>query len=111
MEDNNLNVFGDEEIFSKVEELMSKLRKNQKLQELSEQNGLSIKNTVKLTDEAIDNIAVSIVSLLLAKRQHDVRYRELVLAGMNHRKLKTELVNAYKNQANAMISKYKAAKL
>jgi hypothetical protein len=111
MGETEINVFGDEEIFSKVEKIMSDLRKNQKLQELSEQNGLSVKNTAKLTDEAINNIAVTIVALLLAKRQHDPRYSMLVKAGMQKRSLKTEIVNAYKNQANGMITKYKAAKL
>jgi hypothetical protein len=101
------NNISDEVIFSKVSELMTKLKQNQQLQELAEKNGLNIKNTVKLTDDSIDNIAVSVVSLLLAKRANDSRYKTLVCTGVKKRSLKTDIINTYKNQANQLISRYK----
>lgn len=107
-----LNAVGfDEEIFTKVETLMNQLRKNQKIQELSEQNGLQVKNSVRLTDDSINNIAVAIVSLLLAKKSNDPRYKKLVRTGIKKRSLKTEIINDYKNQANQMIGRYRASRL
>lgn len=99
----------DEEILIKVGELFSKMEANNKLQRLAKDNGLSVKNTVELTEEAKDNLAVSIVSLLLAKRENDVRYKTLTRVGLQKRSLKAEIVNAYKEQAMALISRYKTA--
>lgn len=103
----NTNIISDDEIFSKVTQLMSKLKTNQQLQELSEKNGLNVKNAVKLTDDTIENVAVSVTALLLAKRDNDPRYRNLVRMGMEKRSLKTEIINTYKNQANQLIERYK----
>ena len=106
--DENVTNISDEVIFSKVGELLNKLKSNQQLQELAEKNGLEVKNTVKLTDDAINNVAISVVSLLLAKRENDPRYRKLVNAGIQKRSLKTEIINTYKNQANQLIERYKS---
>ncbi|MGN1086455.1 MAG: hypothetical protein ACI4Q5_05415, partial [Porcipelethomonas sp.] len=67
------------------------------------------KNSVKLTDDTIDNVAISVVSLLLAKRENDPRYQRLVNTGIQKRSLKTEIINAYKTQANQLINRYKAS--
>lgn len=106
--DENVTNISDEEIFSKVGELLNKLKSNQQLQELAEKNGLEVKNTVKLTDDAINNVAISVVSLLLAKRENDPRYQKLVNTGIQKRSLKTEIINTYKNQANQLIERYKS---
>lgn len=97
----------DDVIFSKVGELMERLAKNQQLQNLAEQNGLDIKNTIKLTDDTVNNIAVSVIAMLLAKRDNDSRYNNLVQAGIQKRSIKTDIINTYKDQANQMINKYK----
>lgn len=103
----NTNIITDDVIFSKVSTLMEKLKSNQQLQALAEKNGLDIKNSVKLTDDTVENIAVSVVALLLAKRSNDPRYNRLVNTGVQKRSLKTEIINTYKNQANQLIEKYK----
>lgn len=91
-------------IFSKVQELLSKLEENQQLQKLAKENGLPVKNGVDLTEDTMNNIAVSVVSLLLAKQSGDPDYKRLVQTGVQKRSLKTELVNRYKNQANQLIA-------
>jgi hypothetical protein len=103
----NITKIDDEVIFSHVSTLMERLRSNQKLQQLAEDNGLDIKNSVKLTDDTIDNVAISVIALLLAKRDGDVRYSKLVQTGVQKRSLKTEIVNSYKSQAKQLIEKYK----
>ena len=94
----------NEVIFSKVQELLSKLEENQQLQKLVKENGLPVKNGVDLTEDTMNNIAVSVVSLLLAKQSGDPDYKRLVQTGVQKRSLKTELVNRYKNQANQLIA-------
>ena len=94
----------NEVIFSKVQELLSKLEENQQLQKLAKENGLHVKNGVDLTEDTMNNIAVSVVSLLLAKQSGDPDYKRLVQTGVQKRSLKTELVNRYKNQANQLIA-------
>ena len=106
--DENVTNISDEVIFYKVGELLNKLKSNQQLQELAEKNGLEVKNTVKLTDDTINNVAISVVSLLLAKRENDPRYQKLVNTGIQKRSLKTEIINTYKNQANQLIERYKS---
>jgi hypothetical protein len=107
-EEFNTNVNEDEEIFSKVEELMNRLTKNQKLQALAEKNGLDVKNSIKLTDDSINNVAISVISLLLAKRSNDSRYKTLVNTGIQKRTLKTEIINDYKAQSIQLINRYKS---
>lgn len=101
----------NEVIFSKVQELLSKLEENQQLQKLAKENGLPVKNGVDLTEDTMNNIAVSVVSLLLAKQSGDPDYKRLVQTGVQKRSLKTELVNRYKNQANQLIAECREKRL
>ena len=98
---------GNEEIFSKVGQIMTKLEQNKQLQKLALENGLDVKNTIQLTEETTNNIAVAVVALSLAKEANDPDYSALVRAGLSHRKIKTDVINKYKNQANQMIAAYK----
>lgn len=94
-------------IFSRVGDVMRKLKQNQKLQALAKENGLDVKNTVEFTEDTINNIVVAIVALTLAQRDNDPDYAALVRAGMSHRGIKTRLINKYKDQANQLITAYK----
>lgn len=94
-------------IIDKVGEIMRKLHENQKLQQLAAANGLDVKNTINFTEDAVNNIAVSVAALMLAKQQGDTDYAALVRAGMGHRKIRTDLINKYKDQANQIITAYK----
>lgn len=98
----------DEEIIEKVGELFSQMEANERLQKLATDNGLDVKNTISLTEEAKNNLAVTIVSLLLAKRDNDVRYTTLVKVGLQKRSIKTAIVNSYKDQAIALIDRYRS---
>ena len=98
----------DEDIIKKVDILFSKMEENERLQKLAKANGLDVKNTIELTEDTKNNYAVSIVSLLLAKRENDVRYKTLSRVGLQKRTLKTEIVNAYKDKAMELISRYKS---
>lgn len=102
----DIDHINDEEIFSKVKILMERIKKDQALQELSERNGLDVKNSIRLTDDTSNNIAVAVISLMLAKRAGDPKYKTLSRMGMEKRSLKTEIINTYKNQANQLIAKY-----
>jgi hypothetical protein len=97
----------EEEIFSRVKQLMEKLDKDQELQELTERNGLDVKSTLRLNPTTKDNVAVSIAALLLAKSENDPEYTRLVRLGMDHRSLKADLVDKYKDRAMQIIQKYK----
>lgn len=99
----------DEEIIIKVGDLFSRMEANERLQKLATDNGLDVKNAVTLTEDAKDNLAVTIVSLLLAKRNNDVRYTTLTKVGLQKRSIKTSIVNAYKDEAMELIKKYKSA--
>jgi hypothetical protein len=98
----------DEEIIEKVGDLFSRMEANERLQKLATDNGLDVKNTISLTEEAKNNLAVTIVSLLLAKRDNDVRYTTLVKVGLQKRSIKTSIVNSYKDQAIALIDRYRS---
>lgn len=104
------DLLNDEEIFSKVKTLIERIQKDQQLQELSERNGLDIKNSIRLTADTVNNIAVADIALMLAKRSGDERYRKLVYMGMQKRSLKAEIINAYKDQAIQLIKKYDNSK-
>ena len=101
-------IMTDEEIIEKVGELFSQMEANERLQKLATDNGLDVKNTISLTEEAKNNLAVTIVSLLLAKRDNDVRYTTLVKVGLQKRSIKTAIVNSYKDQAIALIDRYRS---
>lgn len=98
----------DEEIIQKVGDLFSKMEDNQRLYQLAKANGLDVKNIIELTDDAKDNYAVFVVSLLLARREHDVHYDAMVRAGVKNRSLKTAIVNTYKAKAQELIARYKS---
>lgn len=98
----------DEEIIARVGDLFSKMEANERLQKLATDNGLDIKNGITLTEEAKDNLAVTIVSLLLAKRENDVRYTTLARVGLKKRSIKTAIVNSYKDQAMDLIKRYRS---
>ena len=97
----------DEMIIEHIGTLMTNLKKNEELQTLAKQNGLDVKNTIDFKDSTIENISVSIVALLLAKRENDPKYKQLVDYGMQKRSLKTDLINTYKNQAIQFINMWK----
>lgn len=93
-------------ILNKVSVLFEKMHQNQKLQQLAEQNNLDIKNTIKLTDDNMMNVAVTLVALSLAKEANDPRYKKLVNTGLQKRSLKLEIINDYKKEANDIIKDY-----
>lgn len=109
--DENMNFINDEEIFSKVKELMERLEKNQELQDLAERNGLDVKNSVRLNSDTQNNVAISIVALLLARKANDPKYRTLTHTGLQKRRLKADIINTYKGQANQIIQKYRDSKV
>ena len=99
----------DEEIINKLDYLFSRMEANNQLKKLADENGLDIKNSIELTDEDKDNYAVTIVSLLLAKRNNDQEYQILKRVGLKRREVRTSIVNKYKNDAIDLIKKYKSA--
>lgn len=99
----------DEEIINKLDYLFSRMEANNRLKKLADENGLDIKNSIELTDEDKDNYAVTIVSLLLAKRNNDQEYQILKRVGLKRREVRTSIVNKYKNDAIDLIKKYKSA--
>ena len=94
-------------LMAKVTELMTKIDKNQQLQNLAEQNGVDATNGLKLTDANKDNIAVAVLSKLLACQSNDPDYKRLTQMGLQHRSLNAEIINRYKNQAIQLINRYK----
>ena len=108
--DDEMMLMNDEEVFEKVKKLMDKLDRDQELHELAERNGLDVKSSIRLNPTNKDNVAVSVLALELARRSHDPKYRNLVQSGLQKRKLKTEIINQYKDQANSLIKKYRDSK-
>jgi hypothetical protein len=109
MED-GMNLANQDALVERVAKLMEKLDKDQELQDLAERNGLDVKNTLRLTPETKDNLAVSVLCLLLAQQANDPKYRTLTQAGLQKRKLKAEIVDEYKGTANQLIKKYRDSK-
>ena len=103
---NETSFVTDDEMIAKVGQIMTSLKQNQQLQTLAKNNGLDVKNTIQLTDETSKNVAVSVVALMLAKRSGDPDYGALVRAGMGHRKIRVDLINKFKDQANQVIERY-----
>jgi hypothetical protein len=97
----------DQSFYAKAKAMLDRMEKNQKLQQVASANGIDIKNSAKLTDATKNNISTSVIALLLAKHNNDPRYGELVKYGMDHRKAKIDLINAYKDQANQIIARAK----
>ena len=97
----------DNSFYVKAKEMLDKLDQNQKLQQLASANGIDVKNSTQLNEATKDNIATSVIALMLAKQNNDPRYANLVRYGLDHRKTKVELINAYKDQANQIIARAK----
>lgn len=97
----------DEQILDCLNDFFAKFDQTRKLQDMALANGIDIKNAVRLTDEQKEALAVAQVSLLLAKRENDNRYAILSKAGLEHRALKAELINAYKDRAIQLINRGK----
>lgn len=97
--------YSDQDIIDKAKTILTKLKQNQELQKLADSNGLDIKNSVNLTDDNIKNLTISVIALMLAKNNDDKRYKQLVRIGVQKRSLKTEIINAYKNQAIQILNK------
>lgn len=104
------NFINDEAIFSKVTTIMEKLQKDQELQDLAERNGVNGVNAIRLTPTTQENVAVAAVSLLLAQKSGDSRYRKLSQMGLQKRSLKAEIINDHKDEAIALIKKYRDSK-
>jgi hypothetical protein len=105
-----IDFMNDEEIFSKVTQIMEKLQKDQELQDLAERNGMSAINTFRLTPATQENVAVAMIALEIARRSGDPKYRTLTQAGLQKRKLKAEVINDHKAEAMQLINKYREAK-
>lgn len=101
-------MYTENEIFSKVEKLVDKIHQNRELQQMAIDNGIDIKNSVKLTEASEDNYAISVIALMLAKDANDPKYHDLVRNGMAHRESRIDVINEYKDQANQLYRRYKA---
>lgn len=97
----------DEMIIAKLNNFFAKYDQNKKLQDMAKENGLEVKNTIQLTKDTRDALAVSIVALILAKREHDSRYTHLARVGLEHRQLKASIINDYKDRAMELIARSK----
>ena len=99
--------YTDQDIFRKVSTLLENIDQNQQLQQAAYENGIDVKNSTRLTAATKDNLAVSVIALLLAKRNNDPRCKDLVDFGLKHRTTKVDIINDYKNEANALITRYR----
>ncbi len=106
----DINLTNNDALAEKVARIMDKLDKDQEIQDLSERNGLNAINTIRLTPETKDNVAIMMLSLYLAQSENNPKYRQLVHAGLEKRKLKNEIVDEYKGTAIQLIKKYKDSK-
>lgn len=97
----------DQSFYQKAKAMLDKIDQNQKLQQLASANGIDVKNSTQLNEATKNNIATSVIALMLAKQSNDPRYADLVRCGMDHRKTKIEIINDYKDQANQIISRAK----
>ena len=100
----------DQSFYNRAKVILDKLDQNQKLQQLASANGIDVKNSTQLNEATKNNIATSVIALMLAKQNNDPKYADLVRYGMDHRKTKIELINAYKDQASQLIKKYRDSK-
>ena len=98
-------IITDEQIFSRVQNMMNHLDQTASLQKLAKDNGLDVKNSFDLSDENKEKYAVASVSLMLAKRAGDPKYDLLVRTGLQKRELKADIINSYKEEAKQLINK------
>lgn len=99
--------FDEAKMLEKVKAILSKLDQNKQLQDLAMDNGLDVRNKLELTDSAKENVAVSVLTLLIAQELKDPEYARLVRVGLDKRETKTAIINKYKNQAIQLITKYR----
>ena len=97
----------NEVAYKKIEDVLTYLNKERELQKLATENGLDVKNTIRLTKDSVDKYLVSVISLLLCQQAKDPRYSTLVKTGISKRSLKAEIINNYKDQAIQLINQYK----
>ena len=97
----------NEVAYKKIEDVLTYLNKERELQKLATENGLDVKNTIRLTKDSVDKYLVSVISLLLCQQAKDPRYSTLVKTGIYKRSLKAEIINNYKDQAIQLINQYK----
>lgn len=97
----------EERILGIISQLMDKLSNTQRLQNLAKENDLAYKPVIDFSDEAIDNIVVSMIALTLASQAKDSRYDLLVRTGIQKRSLKTEIINDFKDEALHYLDLYK----
>lgn len=97
----------NEIVFKKIEDVLSYLNKERELQKLASENGLDVKNTIRLTQDSVDKYLVSVIAMLLCRNSNDPRYKTLVQTGISKRSLKAEIINNYKDQAIQLINQYK----
>ena len=98
-------VISDDAIFSKVQNMLNHQKQTAELQKLAKDNGLDVKNSLELTDENKEKVAVASVALMLAKRAGDPKYDMLVRTGLQKRELKLDIINSYKDEAKQLINK------
>lgn len=98
-------VIPDEAIFARVQNMMNHLDQTAELQKLAKENGLDVKNSLDLSNENKEKMAVSSVALMLAKRAGDPKYDMLVRTGLQKRELKADIINSYKEEAKQLINK------
>ena len=102
-----MSEYTDQDIFKKVSTLLQNIDQNQQVQQAAYENGIDVKNSTRLTAATKDNLAVSVIALLLAKRNNDPRCKDLVDFGLKHRTTKVDIINDYKAEANALITRYR----
>lgn len=103
----NVIKIDEQKMLEKIKTVLGKLNENKKLQDLAIDNGLDVKNKLELTESTKENVAVSILTLLIAKELQDPDYSRLVRVGLEKRETKTALINKYKNQAIQLITRYR----
>ena len=102
-----MSAYTDQDMLRKVQHLLENIDQNQQVQQAAYENGIDVKNSTRLTAATKDNLAVSVLALLLAKRNNDPRCKDLVDFGLKHRTTKVDIINDYKAEANALITRYR----
>jgi hypothetical protein len=93
-------------IYDKIKVILDKMNQKKQLQELARNNGLPI-NELELNSDTEDMVVLSVIALMIAMLEGDVRYKKLCMLGMQKRSLKAEIINDYKQRANMIYNKYK----
>lgn len=93
-------------IYDKIKVILDKMNQKKQLQELARNNGLPI-NELELNSDTEDMVVLSVIALMIAMLEGDIRYKKLCMLGMQKRSLKAEIINDYKQRANMIYNKYK----